>query len=118
MEPVGVNQPDWPGTATGEQFRPIPGLSKPVPAPGSSEPHRPLVVPGVRHTSGAEVEQRARQAVERPKPLSPGERLSATRPEFNLKNRPVLRPTELARGRKEETKKRSFLWRLFGFLKK
>jgi hypothetical protein len=74
-------------------------------------------VPGVRQTSGAEAEKSARQAVERPKPLSPGERLAGTRPEFNLKNRPVLRPSELARGRKEE-KKKGFFSRLFGIFKK
>ena len=117
MEPVGVTQPDWSAPSAGEQFRPVPGLSKLAPAPGPPEPHRPVVVPGVRQTSGAEVKQSARQAVERPKPLSSSQRLAVTRPEFNLKNRPVLRPNELARGRKEE-KKKSFFSRLFGIFKK
>jgi len=117
MEAVGVSQPDWSAPSAGEQFRPIPGLSKPTPAADSQVEHRPVVVPGVRQTSGAEVEQHARKPVERPKPLSPEGRLGGNRPDFNLKNRPVLRPSELARGRKEE-KKKGFFSRLFGIFKK
>jgi len=105
MEPVGVTQPDWSAPSAGEQFRPVPGLSKPSPEPS----RLPAPLPGM----GGEP-----KPAERPKPLSSNERLAATRPDFNLKNRPVLRPTELARGRKEETKKKSFFSRLFGFLKK
>lgn len=118
MESVGVPQPDGSPPSVGEQFRPVPGLSKPAPASGFPESHRPLVVPGVRQTSGSEVEQHARPPVERPKPLSPELRRSVGRPDFNLRNRPVQRPAELARGRKEETKRKGFFSRLFGFLKK
>jgi hypothetical protein len=116
MEPVGV-QSDWSVPTASEQFRPVPGLSKPASTPASMEGHRPVVVPGVRQTSGSEVEQRARQSVERPRPLATAERLSLARPELNLKNRPVLRPSDLARGRKEE-KKKGFFSRLFGLFKK
>ncbi len=117
MEPVGVNQSDWPAPTAGEQFRPVPGLSASASSSAATEAHRPVVVPGVRQTSGAEVERNTRQAVERPKPLASAERLSAGRPELNLKNRPVLRPRELARGRREE-KKKGFFSRLFGKFKK
>ncbi len=117
MEPVGVNQSDWSAPSAGEQFRPVPGLSKPASAAEGAAEHRPVVIPGVRQTSGAEVEQRARQLPERPKPLSSVERMEAGRPGLNLKNRPVLRPGELARGRKEE-KKKGFFSRLFGMFKK
>ena len=105
LEPVGVTQPEWSGQAAGEQFRPVPGFSKPALEP----PRVPVPLAGLGGGS---------KPAERPKPLSSAQRLAATRPEFNLKNRPVLRPTELARGRKEETKKKSFFTRLFGFLKK
>jgi signal recognition particle receptor subunit beta len=115
MEPVGV-QSDWSVPTASEQFRPVPGLSKPTSAPASMEGHRPVVVPGVRQTSGSEVEQRNRPSLER-KPLAPAERLSAGRSGLDLKNRPVLRPSELARGRKEE-KKKGFFSRLFGLFKK
>ena len=118
MEPVGVAQPDWSAPAAGEQFRPVPGLSKPASAAEPPTDHRPVVVPGVRQTSGTEAEQRTRKSLERPKPLSSAGRLDSTRPELNLKNRPVLRPSELARGRKEETRKKSFFARLFGIFKK
>jgi len=118
METVGVTRQDWSGPSAGEQFRPVPGLSKPAPAAEPPADHRPVVMPGVRQTSGAEAEQRARKSIERPKPLSSVERLEAARPEFNLKNRPVLRPNELARGRKEEAKKKNFFSRLFGIFKK
>ena len=116
MEPVGV-QSDWSVPTASEQFRPVPGLSKPSSVPSPAEGHRPVVVPGVRQTSGSEVEQRSRQSVERPKPLASAERLGSARPELNLKNRPVLRPSELARSRKEE-KKKGLLSRLFGLFKK
>ncbi len=117
METVGVSQPDWSVPTASEQFRPIPGLSKPASVSQPPADHRPVVVPGVRQTSGAEAEQRTRQSVERPKPLASAERLSVARPELNLKNRPVMRPSELARSRKEE-KKKGFFSRLFGIFKK
>lgn len=112
MEPVGV-QSDWSVPTASEQFRPVPGLSKPA----SAEEHRPVVVPGVRQTSGAEAERRVRSLPEEPRPLAAAGQPIPTRPELSLKNRPVLRPSELARGRKEERKK-GFFARLFGLFKK
>jgi hypothetical protein len=116
MEPVGAVQTDWSVPTASEQFRPVPGLSKPTSAAERPADHRPVVVPGVRQTSGSEVEQRNRPSLER-KPLAPAERLSAGRSGLDLKHRPVLRPSELARGRKEE-KKKGFFARLFGLFKK
>lgn len=118
VEPVAVGQPDWSVPTASEQFRPVPGLSGPPRAAESPTDHRPVVVPGVRQTSGTEVAERGRQMPERPKPLSPGQRAAVTRPDFNLKNRPVLRPAELARSRTGEGKKKGFFSRLFGFFKK
>lgn len=55
-----------------------------------------------------------------PDPLNSRERLAETRPEYNLKTRPVLRPSELVKGKKEEEarSKKGFWGRLFGVFNK
>jgi hypothetical protein len=93
----------------------------PEAAPVATAPpiHRPVVVPGVRQTSGAEIERNAAQRFERPGALSDRERGAVTRPDFTLKNRPVLRPSELVRSNEEKRpRKKGFFSRLFGFLNK
>ncbi len=104
-EPVAVEKPSW-----------SPEAAAVATAPAL---HRPVVVPGVRRTSGAEVERSAPERFERPETLSPPERSAATRPDFSLKNRPVLRPSELVKNSEEKRpKKRGFFSSLFGIFTK
>lgn len=122
--PVLPNPPPAPAM---EVLPPLPKRPEPVPAekpawvPEAAAPvlHRPVVVPGVRQTSGAEVERNFSRRAERPEPLSERERRAVTRPDFSLKNRPVLRPSELVKSNEEKRpRKKSFFSALFGFLNK
>ncbi len=76
---------------------------------------RPLIAAGIGERSTVATVP----AYKKPEPVSAFERSTETRPEFRLKNRPVLRPSELVKNRAEPVAPRkSFFARLFSLFAK